>query len=1023
MTLKLRFKSLPYQEQAIENIATVFRGVRFNPSTYLQQNPSLNLSGSTALIRRNIESIQKKKGILQGNIEVGTNSPLNIDVWMETGTGKTFTFLETIYKLNDLHGLAKFIVLVPSNAIKQGTLKNIQVTREFFHRKYNGKHIEVFDYSFQSARNFIRNPAHVISVLVMTYQSFNKETNTIQRKNLEDNELFRKQSVMEELAALMPVIIIDEPHRFTGTQTQKFLPSFQPQIIFRFGATFSGDHKNLIYTLDSAAAFKQSLVKTITVHGVQVKGGGKHGLTYKGTRGTGKMREAIVEYHPTNKSHEEVSLAEGDSIGEKLSVDWLKYCIVEKITAKEVRLTNGSSLWLDHSADYSGLSEKKSEIMLRQTIEKHFEREEQLFKNNIKALSLIFIDSVNKYILKDSNNGSLTKAGSLAVMFEGIYKEELKKVLRKKGLDPEYRKYLERTQNNASEVHDGYFAISKQLKDQEEKINLILRDKEKLLSHDSDLRFIFSMWALQEGWDNPNIFTLCKLAPSGSLITKLQQIGRGLRLAVKQTEGGLERLTHEETTHEEFQFINKLDVIVPDEEETFVQDIQREISERSIASATNIISSKTLCDLGVCRDIKEPGSETQGELQAILLLQVLDDHKLIELDRRSGKGKIIGKETLGAVVKDTLGSAIEKAKSDGIVFDAEKLKKLFDEHFDLNIIATTQSEISSIRLKVNEELWPKFKILWEDINRDSTYEFSIDQEKLHEDIIKEINSDLEVTPILISVATTKKAESEEDASTTSSIKEKVPSSPITFYTFVKRISDGTKLSFDSVAKIIMSLDKDKFKMLKNDHDMAANRIIDVCLEKIWQHIADSLKFSIHDIREGVTSLTEIKLSSMGRRKYEFKNKEIAARSLTKEMMGFDSNIEERIIDESMLDQIDVFTKLPEVIIPIPMEGEYKPDFAYVVNKKTDNNGGTSYHLVIEAKGHDSKKTMRGVEKYKIAVARKYFCALNNFNLAASGKNKNTEIDEKKRIIYRTFFNDNILENVIEGAEEELFKEN
>ena len=1018
MTLKLRFKSLPHQEQAIENISAVFRGVSFSPGQFPQPNPYLDLSENCKLIEKNIQEIRQEQDISQGIIDVGINSPLNLDIWMETGTGKTFTFLETMYKLNELHSLVKFIILVPSNAIKQGTIKNIQITKEFFYRKYNSKHIEAFDYSSKTVRNFTTSANDTISVLVMTYQSFNKETNTIQKKNLEDNQLFKKQTQIEELAALNPVIIIDEPHRFTGKQTQKFLPSFKPQIIFRFGATFREDHKNLIYILDSAEAFKQSLVKTITVHGIGTKGASKHDLTYKGTVGQGKTRKAIIEYHPVGEPPQKVVLKEGGNIGEQLSVDFLRDCVLEKITLKELMLTNGTKLLLYSPEDYSGLVEKKSRIMLEQTVKQHFKKEEQLFKENIKALSLIFINSVGIYITE--KEGTLAKAGPVAKMFEEIYKGELKKVLKRKDLDPQYRKYLERTKDDIGKVHDGYFAISKQLKDQEEIINLILRDKEKLLSNDSDLRFIFSMWALQEGWDNPNIFTLCKLAPSSSTITKLQQIGRGLRLAVKQTEGRLERLTHEEISAEEFRTINKLDVIVPDEEGSFVQGIQKEISESSINSVTDIIDAKVLCRKSVCYDARN--YSVKGDYQAVRLLQILDTHKHIELDQGTGKGRIISAEGLDVAIAD--------AKKQGVVFAEEKLKKLFDEHFALDDAVTTQSELNDIELKINKKLWPKFKILWEDINRDSSYNFSINQEELLKNIIGKINSDLTVNPIIISVTKTKRAESGKDSVTTSSKEQEVQISTFTFYEFVKRIADNTKLSFDTIVNILMSIEESKFKMLNNDQIMAADRITNICLKEIRRHILASLKFEIGDKRKVRTTLTgksnkplaKIKLVSMGRNEHTLTNLGVQTKSLTGNKMGVDSKIEMRIIDESISDKIEVFTKLPEIRIPIPGGQKYTPDFAYVVNKQADNNEDISYHLIIEAKGYDDKEELRSAENYKLKVAEKFFEALDTHNLKNSAVIKKASPQEEgKRIAYRLFMNSDKLDRVMEGAEKELFE--
>ncbi len=985
--LKLRFKSLPHQENALKNIFKVFRGVGFTPSEYPQSNPYLDLKLNGALIESNIQDIRSADKIEKGTVKVKHQDLLNLDVWMETGTGKTFTFLETIYNLNHLHGLAKFIILVPSNPIRQGTIKNIEVTREFFHRKYSQRQIEVFNYSNQALDGFKRNSNKNISVMVMTYQSFNSENNTINKKNIE-HSLFKKQSSMEELAELRPVIIMDEPHKFGGKKTQEFLPKFKPQIIFRFGATFRDDHKNLIYILDSAAAFKQSLVKTITVRSVKHTGLSQHNLKYLGYSGLAKERKATIEYNSSSKSKKRVTLSEGGNIGDELSIEALKGYVVDKIRKDRLEFTNGHHLLLDNMQDYSGLSKRKSQIMLEETITAHFEREEELFKQNIKALSLIFIDSVKKYMLEDGSQGELAKT------FEMAYKSQLTKVLKQRGLDPEYRKYLERTKEDISKIHHGYFAISKGLKDQEEKINLILRDKERLLTHDEDLRFIFSMWALQEGWDNPNIFTLCKLAPSSSTITKLQQIGRGLRLAVKQTPGGFERLTHEDIPAPDFNFINKLQVIIPGEETTFVEDIQRAISNNSIQSATNFISSKVLCNLGISKDTWPAG----------LLIQLLSKNKLIELDMHTGEAKIISKDKLDETIAEGINSNIE--------FNEEKLRILFNDFLDLDSVIDTQSGLSSIVVPINTKLWPKFKILWEDINRESSYKFFINQEELHKDIVAEINSKLDIEPIQFVIDTIERAEFESSAGLSSRLVENdTKYSFYSFHEFVKRIADSTKLSFHSIVNIMKQIDKKKFEMLANDEVMAIEKVTEICVRNIREQILNSLEFQINDVKQDGTGLTDnknnllksINLISMGKYKHIIKSQAAKRKSLTKDIAGRDSDFEGDVIEKSYLDEIDVFAKIPDIEIPMPGGQKYNPDFAYVVTNNADGEESVTRHLVLETKGYKNEDSLRATEKFKIDVAQKFFDALD----AIKGKSK-------VQITYKSFYENNSLEGVIGG---------
>lgn len=959
--LKFKFSKLPHQEKAIENITKVFEGIKCTVPSDGKSNPHLDIIASCSIIRDNIEKIRKEDNIIPGNVSCN-KAPLELDILMETGTGKTFTFIETIFQLNNLLNLSKFIILVPSNPIRKGALKNIEITQDFFRREY-GKSISVYDYSSSSVESYIYNSNKNISVLVMTYQSFNTMKNTINKKKLEINLNLNleknPQSHMQAIAALKPVIIMDEPHRFAGAQTQKFLPSFEPQIIFRYGATFRNDYKNLIHVLDGVDAFKGNLVKSITVSGVSSTGVSNLMLQYKEYTGTAKERKAVINYSGSKQS---ISVGMGDNLGHALNIEYLNEHVVEKITKQEVVFTNGQSLAQNDVIDYSGLAKLKLEKMLQETIQTHFGKEERLFKRGIKALSLIFIDSRKKYKQDDGSPGEMAKS------FEKIYRTELNAVLKNKSLHPEYRKYLERTAKEINKVHDGYFAISRKLKDEDKIIDLILEKKEELLSHSTDLRFIFSMWALQEGWDNPNIFTLCKLAPSSSSITKLQQIGRGLRLAVRQTKGGFERVTIDDFHQSEFEDINELDVIIPEEESSFVNAIQNEVDLHNMQNKTNFISDEKLCELEICAN-----SRTANKL-----LNILADFEQIELNDETGAGKILSNERIDAVLQSL------STKPD-IKFDKEKLTELFNTYFNFDSKITSKSKKRGEEATINNKNWPKFKILWDDINRESYYKFSINQDKLTADIINKINKDLNISKIKFVKTTTRKAELKDTAHTTeptaSNIAEDLSYSFYSFREFANKIAGSTKLSFHSIVKILQDIDVSKFKMLANDEIRAIREISEICNREINDHILKSLEFEIHDEAQGATSLTDnkgkvlesIKLISMGRHLYNIQPGAIQNKSLTSDKIGYDSNFERKTIKESDFEDIDVFAKIPEIRIPIPGGKKYNPDFAYVVNNK--DIGIDKYHLVIESKGYPNDDSLRHNEEFKIEVAKRFFKAL------------------------------------------------
>ncbi|OOP82783.1 type III restriction endonuclease, partial [Helicobacter pylori] len=561
--MKIKFKRLDYQEKCLNQILGVFKGIDLKePENDAQRiaNPVFEIEALKDVLLENIENLRSKQKITQGS--VGINQSLNCDILMETGTGKTFCFLECVYALHKNYHLSKFIVLVPSNAIKLGVLKSIEITREFFKSEYS-THLE----SYEDVERFILASNHKCCALVMTFSAFNKEKNTINQSCLENTNLFNgAKSYMQALASMRPIVILDEPHRFLGDKTKKYLEQLNALITLRFGATFKDDYHNLIYALDSKKAFDCALVKSISV--ASVGESDEYFLELK--EANKKQNEATINYTDLENKTQSVKVKEHDNLGVVTQISALEDYIVEKITKTEIRFLNGFNLLLDQKEPFSHLLEGEQEVMLKEAIKSHFEREEGLFKKGVKALCMVFISGVNSYLSEDE------KPAKLALLFEKLYQQKLEEVLKKPSLDENYRAYLECTKDAIYKVHGGYFAKSKKEGDEAQVIALILKEKEKLLSFDSDLRFIFSQWALQEGWDNPNVMTICKLAPSHSNITKLQQIGRGLRLAVNDKG---ERITKE---HADFDFINELVVIVPQVEGDFVGAIQQEISEHSL---------------------------------------------------------------------------------------------------------------------------------------------------------------------------------------------------------------------------------------------------------------------------------------------------------------------------------------------------------------------------------------------------------------------------------------------------------
>ncbi|MGN8407225.1 DEAD/DEAH box helicase family protein [Helicobacter pylori] len=940
--MKIKFKRLDYQEKCLNQILGVFKGIDLRESENDAQrisNPVFEIEAIKDLLLENIENLRSKQKITQGS--VGINQSLNCDILMETGTGKTFCFLECVYALHKNYHLSKFIVLTPSNAIKLGVLKSVEITREFFKSEYSNTHLE----SYEDAERFILASNHKCCVLVMTFSAFNKEKNTINQSCLENTNLFNgAKSYMQALASMRPIVIMDEPHRFLGDKTKKYLEQLNALITLRFGATFKDDYNNLIYALDSKKAFDCALVKSISVASV-----GESDECFLELKGIEKRNgyEAAINYTNLENKTQSVKVKEHDNLGVVTQISALEDYIVEKITKTEIRFLNGFNLLLDQKEPFSHLLEGEQEVMLKEAIKSHFEREEGLFKKGIKALCMVFISGVNSYLSENE------KPAKLALLFEKLYQQELEEVL-KKPLDENYRAYLECTKDAIYKVHGGYFAKSKKESDESQVIALILKEKEKLLSFDSDLRFIFSQWALQEGWDNPNVMTICKLAPSHSNITKLQQIGRGLRLAVNDRG---ERITKE---HADFDFVNELVVIVPQVEGDFVGAIQQEISEHSL--------------------IKQAFSAEELEKSGV----VKKGYYGVLLETLEGLG--FGEKTGDENFKLTLNQneflekepELENLKNETYL-DFEKLKDFLKDRLSGNSRVRNKNERKSEKIKINKENFKKFETLWAGLNHQARIAYAIDSESLIDEIVKNINSSFKVSSKIVSVTTHKKVETMRNNAKTE-IFERESACVWSLHEFISALSNKVKLSFKSVAKVLENIDKNKFELIKKNEQEGLKRLEELFLEIIYQNIKDKISYQMRETTiknrkndafyDEKGEIREFLDGSLGADKYEIKNASAQEKCLYENFMQVDSEIEKDTIEESNDTKIIVFGKLPKVKIPIGLNQTYSPDFGYVVE-----NNDKKVLLVVETKGVDKKSELRPEEERKISTAKKFFEAL------------------------------------------------
>ncbi|GAA9854173.1 type III restriction-modification system endonuclease [Helicobacter pylori] len=792
----------------------------------------------------------------------------------------------------------------------------------------------------------------------MTFSAFNKEGNVINKSCLENTNLFNgAKSYMQALVSIRPIVIMDEAHRFLGDKTKKYLEQLNALVTLRFGATFKDDYKNLIYALDSKKAFDCALVKSISV--ASVGESQECFLELKGVVKTQNDYEATINYTNLENKTQSVKVKKHDNLGALTQISALEDYIVENITKTEARFLNGFNLLLDQKEPFSHLLEGEQEVMLKEAIKSHFEREEGLFKKGIKALCMVFISGVNSYLSENE------KPAKLALLFEKLYQQELEEVL-KKPLDENYRAYLERTKDNIQKVHGGYFAKSKKESDEAQVIALILKEKEKLLSFESDLRFIFSQWALQEGWDNPNVMTICKLAPSHSNITKLQQIGRGLRLAVNDKG---ERITKE---HADFDFVNELVVIVPQVEGDFVGAIQQEISEHSLIK--QVFSGEELEKSGIVK--KGRYGFLLETLEGLGFGEKTDDENFkITLNQN----EFLEKEP-----------ELEKLK-DKKYLDLEKLKDFLKDRLVGHFRVRNKNERKSEKIKINKENFKKFETLWDGLNHQARITYAIDSESLIDEIVTKINASFNIRSKIVSVTTHKKVETMGNDAKTESFEQK-SACVWSLHEFISALSNKVKLSFKSVAKVLGNIDENKFELIKKNEQESLRRLEELFLEIIYQNIKDKISYQMRETTiknrkndafyDEKGEIREFLDGSLGVDKYEIKNSSAQEKCLYENFMQVDSEIEKDTIEESNDTKIIVFGKLPRVKIPIGLNQTYSPDFGYVVE-----NNDKKVLLVVETKGIKNESELRKEERRKISTAKKFFEALKKQGVNIEYKTK------------------------------------
>jgi type III restriction enzyme len=898
----------------------------------------------------------------------------NIDIMMETGTGKTFTFIKTIFELSKHFGYKKFIVLIPTVPIREGTKTNLEDTKDYFKSFYANekeKEIETFVYeggNISAVRQFI-GTSH-LSVLVMTPSSFSHKDNILNRpleKDINTPELFVNnqeppKSYLECLKRLNPIVIMDEPHRFEGNAFKTYFEGFENYFL-RFGATFpkkkdSLPLSNVAYVLDSISSFRQSLVKKIVVY----------------TQDVVENTDTLIGID--NKKAIVSTLTNGIIARRELGVGAV-------FNGKSIKKINKDTIVLAddtiEKVDYS-LSDESLRAMIKETIKIHFEKEKGLFEQGIKALTLFFMESDTSLFRGDNPK--------IKNFFEEEYKKQYTETVNKLDQSSDYYKFLQNDfdRDNTLQVHKGYFSGDKGNADEKVKagIDEILKDKKKLLSFESPTRFIFSIWALQEGWDNPNVFTICKLSNQGSEISKLQQIGRGLRICVNQN---LQRNTLKNLNDDQEAFwkINNLDVVVSSKEHGFVEAIQNEILSNSF------LISETFTEQELIKTLKEK-SGFDDDTVVTLVDDILKDKKMIVRKAIVDGQKIYEKSPEFSAILKEQNLPEEQVKA---------IESLFAT--DTNTyVQKGEKKKEKKKVFIKATHLQEFQNLWNAINKNAFYVLDTLTAEQESQLIQNIKSQIEAVNIEEILLQTIRAELNvnkigEQGAITEKLTDTVSyKSKVDYLELVRTLSNNTKTPISFVVKVFNALSDDfKTKMLCNNPEQAQREISEIINKNLIAMLKANIKYDgingkgLPNVFKTEKGKTYLDTGSVGKFQKDIAGDfSLKTKWVFEEVIEYDSDFELEIVEQDPdIDSIEIFGKLPRMKIKTPL-GDYNPDFCYAI-KSTEGN---KIFLVVETKGYKSSTAIPVDEKGKIDFAKKYFEALGEHY-----KDQNIKISFKERI--------------------------
>lgn len=1011
--MKFNFKIQQYQTDAVDAVVKVFNGQGFHDKiNYIRDlgNTEQNLSSQVSFdeneimddtgyknelvelsdeqLLQNIQTLQSQNNIKLSPSLVKDLGRCSFDIEMETGTGKTYVYIKTMFELNKNYGWSKFIVVVPSIAIREGVKKSFEITADHFMEHY-GKKARFFIYNSSNLNqldNFSSSSG--INVMIINTQAFasslkedgrSKEARIIYSKRDE----FGSRRPIDVIKANRPIIILDEPQKMGGEVTQKALKNFNPLFSLNYSATHE-KHHNLIYVLDALDAFNKKLVKKIEVKGFEVK-------NFRGTDSYLYLEQIVLSSKkpPMAKFEFEVMQSTGPKrktrilgVGDDLyyvsqEMEQYKGYTISEIDPLRgtVTFTNGEVI---KAGDVVGdVSEKDMRrIQIRETILSHFEKEEKLFNMGIKCLSLFFIDEVAKYRQYDENGDEVL--GEYGVMFEEEYLNALNEYTTL--LDTPYQRYLKSTCSDVSAVHKGYFSIDKktghsidsklkrgsEFSDDISAYDLILKNKERLLSFDEPTRFIFSHSALREGWDNPNVFQICTLKHSDSNTAKRQEVGRGLRLCVNQNGNRMDVESCGASVHD----INTLTVIASESYKTFVTDLQSDIKtvlyDRPTVATNEYFKGKCINVDGVSTIIDD---DTANAIEFYLIQNGYVDmkRKITDKYRQDIKSGTV------AELPDEL-----KPMTDGIhtliqaVYDDSVLKDMFTDGHETKVKDNP----------LNENFAKKeFQALWKQINHKYAYTVEFDSDELIEKAIAHIDEKLFVSELQYTTTIghqkdeMNEYEVERGASfagekTRTKTLKHAETSQIK-YDLIGKVAEGTTLTRKTVSAILQGIRMDKIYMFKNNPEEFISKVIRLINEQKATMIVEHISY---DTIEGEYDCT---IFTAEKNTQSF-DKAFLAKKAIQDYVFTDGSAEKSIErkfaeDLDAAEEVCVYAKLPRTFqIPTPV-GNYSPDWAIAFYE------GTVKHIffIAETKGTMESLELRPIEQAKISCAKKLFNEMSN----------------------------------------------